>query len=543
LNIQTEHIENHSTRLVVEVGPEQLVSAKKKAAVNLSKRLNIPGFRKGKAPYNVVMRYVGESSILQDAVEIVADEIYPQALKDADVQPYGQGSLENIEFEPTLKLTFIVARQPSVTLSDYRAVRVEYALPEVTDETVDRAMLALQEQHAVVEPSSEPAVMGDRITADIHAPFAKAEPTATDSAEAAPEAADSAEAAASGSAAPAAAQHDGDQGDHDHAHDDHDHDHDHDEFGEDDPLAHTDPRDVFDHQHGAQITLGSGTEPLPGFSEAMVGATVGETRQFTLDVPADTEKYAENAGRRVDFSVTVSAIERVTLPALTDEFAARVTAEEERPLTLLELRIEMRKDLVEAARQRYDSDYQVRVLDAIRAEAQLGYPEGMIEDETQALIEQLERNLKQQKVSLDIYKTVYRKTDEDLKSDYRPTAIRNIERSLVMREVMTAEKIRLTTQDLVSEIDRMTEQFPEEQKAQVRSLFNNRDTLDSLANDLIRRKVLERMAAIARGENPAIEDDVSEADVVNAEPAAIEAVNTHDAGAPDDAQNSPAAAQ
>lgn len=483
MNIQTEQLENHTTRLVVQVDAERLNAAKKKAAQNLSKKVNIPGFRKGKAPYNVVMRYFGEASIIEDAVEIVADAIYPQALKESEIQAYGQGSLEKIDLEPELTLTFTVAMQPTATLNDYRSARLDYEVPEVNDDTLERAMKSLQEQNGVVEESSEPAASGNRLTMDIHSVYidTPAEiPVSDDQPEAEAEEAElRAEDAAEA----------------------------------EDPMHDVDVDDVFLHEHGAQIMLDDEYEPAPGFYAAVMGMVAGDVREFDLDIP-DDEKYGDAAGRKAHFSVSVSKIENVALPALDDEFAARLTADEETPLNLEELRVEMRNDLEEAATQRYDSDYQVRALDLMRQTAQLSYPEAMVHDEIHGLLEKLDSNLRQQKMTLDVYKTIYRKTDEDLHEDYRPLAIRNVERSLTMRELMAAEKIRLSIADLQAEIERVAAPFPEEQRDQIRALFNNSKTLDSLANDVIRKKVLERVAAIARGQNPEIEPEPAPADTL-----------------------------
>ena len=56
----------------------------------------MPGFRPGKAPYHVIVRQVGEGSILEEAVRAPVEEIYPDVIKEADIKPYGPGHLENI---------------------------------------------------------------------------------------------------------------------------------------------------------------------------------------------------------------------------------------------------------------------------------------------------------------------------------------------------------------------------------------------------------------------------------------------------------------
>ena len=69
MNIQTERLDNHTARFTVEVEPKQWEDAKKDAAREISKQIRVKGFRKGKAPYNVVVRNVGEGVIIEEAME------------------------------------------------------------------------------------------------------------------------------------------------------------------------------------------------------------------------------------------------------------------------------------------------------------------------------------------------------------------------------------------------------------------------------------------------------------------------------------------
>ena len=93
MKIETQPREDHQVNLIVEVDAEQMEIAKHKAARKISERTKIPGFRPGKAPYDVVRRYYGESAITEEAVEVLVDQIYPDVLKEAGVQPAAAGSL------------------------------------------------------------------------------------------------------------------------------------------------------------------------------------------------------------------------------------------------------------------------------------------------------------------------------------------------------------------------------------------------------------------------------------------------------------------
>ena len=97
MKIETQPRDDHQVNMIVEIEPDQMTGAKHRAARRISERKNIPGFRPGKAPYDVVLRSFGEGVIVEDAVDILLDEVYPKALEQAKLEPGAAGSLEKVE--------------------------------------------------------------------------------------------------------------------------------------------------------------------------------------------------------------------------------------------------------------------------------------------------------------------------------------------------------------------------------------------------------------------------------------------------------------
>jgi trigger factor len=478
LNIQTERLADHTARVTVEVDAERLNQAKQKAAQRISKQINVPGFRKGKAPYRVLVNFVGEQAIMDEAVELLSNDIYRDVLVESQLEPYGPGSLENFNPEPTPALTFVVPLQPEVSLGDYRSIRLDYEKPEIEDDAVNRAMKSLQEQNAVVEESHQPVILGNRVTMDIHSTVEEGEAEAEAKAESEEAAAPEAE-----GETPSAETWEADTHQHEH-----DHDHDHDD-------------NVFLHEHNTSLILDSDHEPLPGFAEALVGAAAGDRRTFTLVAP-DTEEYTDIAGKNVKFDVVVKKIESITLPALNDDLAARLTADEEKPLSLLELRIRVRENLETAGAERYDSDFANRALNQITEGAQIAYPEAMVVDEVEQFLQQMDQSLRQQGLTLQDYMKIYNKSTEDLYNEYREGAEQRVRRSLVMRQIVLDEHITVTDEDIEAEISRIVERFGEDRQDSIRRMFKDRSMRENVLNDLLTRRVQERMIAIAKGEAP-----------------------------------------
>jgi trigger factor len=189
------------------------------------------------------------------------------------------------------------------------------------------------------------------------------------------------------------------------------------------------------------------------------------------------------------------------LPALNDDFAARVTAEEEKPLSLLELRMRVRENLQKAADQRKKSEYAQQALDKMVEQAAISFPDALVNDQIEDYLERLDRDLRQRGLTLDDYMRITGKTREDLYNDYRETAVMNLKRSLVLREVVQAEGLEVEEQAINEEIERILSQFGEQAEG-LRSMFENPNMRNNVRNDLLEQHVLDRIVAIAKGEAP-----------------------------------------
>jgi trigger factor len=111
----------------VEVDQEKLDTFKRRAATKMASRGSIPGFRPGKAPYDIVVRTYGEGAITEQAVDLFIDTEYSNILKEADVNPGAAGSLESVDSLTPPKFTFRIPLAPEVDLGDYHSLRIDGA--------------------------------------------------------------------------------------------------------------------------------------------------------------------------------------------------------------------------------------------------------------------------------------------------------------------------------------------------------------------------------------------------------------------------------
>ena len=171
MKLEKELTTDHQAKLTVEVESERLEASKHRAAVKLAKRVKIPGFRPGKAPYPVIVRSVGEDAVLEEAINLLIEEIYPEVLKEADIKAYGPGSLEKVPSMDPLIFEFSVPLEAVVTLGDYRSVRRPYEPGPVTEELISQALQSLRENQAILEPVERPAQEGDVVSIKVNARF------------------------------------------------------------------------------------------------------------------------------------------------------------------------------------------------------------------------------------------------------------------------------------------------------------------------------------------------------------------------------------
>ncbi|HUW08756.1 MAG TPA: trigger factor, partial [Anaerolineae bacterium] len=166
MKVTTEELSDRQVVMTVEVEEEQAQQALRQAARRLSHRMRIPGFRPGRAPYAIVLRTVGEDSLRSEAFEAIGQKLYEEALKEAEIDAYAQGALEDVQWDPlTFRVTVPLA--PLVRLSDYGSLSVPSEPILVLDEDVAEALDDLRQRNAEWVPVDRAAESDDRVDVDI----------------------------------------------------------------------------------------------------------------------------------------------------------------------------------------------------------------------------------------------------------------------------------------------------------------------------------------------------------------------------------------
>jgi trigger factor len=445
LKIEKQLLEDHQVELTVEVEADRMEANKRRAAKQIAKRGKIPGFRPGKAPYEVIVRHYGEAAIVEQAMDLLVDEIYPKVLEEAEIQPAAAGSLEKIEELDPPKLIFRVPLAPEIDLGDYRSLRLPYKYSAPGKKELDEALKEVQQMYATTETVEQPVEVGDYVMVDVKGERAKPKETEDRA---------------------AALSRDG--------------------------YALVVREEAKDDEW-----------PYPGFSKELVGMSPGESKTVKHKFPKDDPDESLQ-GETVNFEVTMKTVRSMTLPELNDDFA-KTTGQFE---TLEELTESLKTDLENRSKAEYEDEYFVELIDKIKAGATIKYPPQVVEHEAEHVIDDLRQRLAQQGLDLETYFKMRQTTQEQfLEEEAKPVAIKRLERSLILDQLARDEKIEVDEGSLQNEFGQtLTElQYQGLNLDQVGGGKRGQQQMAEAiamesASRLITRRTLERIKAIATGE-------------------------------------------
>ena len=261
MKVAANELSKNKVELTIEVPEEDFEVSLQKAYKIVVKKVNIPGFRKGKAPRHILEKMYGREILMEEALQDAVPKAFEQALEEVKEQyiPVSDPEYDMVEMEKGKPFIFkaVFDSKPEVKLGQYKGIEVEKALIEVKAEEVDAEIEKMRQRYAKLEVvENEAALQGDVLTIDF---VGKIEGVAFEGG-----------------------------------------------TGENYPLE-----------------LGSNSF-IPGFEEQLIGTKVGETKDVEVNFPSEYHAE-DLAGKAAIFSVTVKEMKRKELVALDDEFAKDVS--------------------------------------------------------------------------------------------------------------------------------------------------------------------------------------------------------------------------
>ena len=391
VKVTSEHTDDSQVILSVEVEPERLEKSRDQAYRRIAGRVNIPGFRRGKAPRYLVERYVGPESLMEEALKSLIPDTYREALAETKVEPIDQPDIELVQTEPLIyKAT--VAVEPTVTLGDYASVRMKPEEVKVEPQDVDRLIEGLRHEHAEWREPEEPRPVreGDRVTIDVQGHV------------------------------------DGK------------------------PLLGPGPHEGLEITVREGSFLPGFHEVLVGMN---VGETKAFTLPLPQAVGEEevSEPPAEPATPEAVGEVTLRGIKEEHLPALDDEFAKSVGAFATMAEVRARLEESLRSQLEAGARERLEN----AVIGAAVERSQVEPPPAMINREVEHSMENLQSRLESQGLNLAQFLRHLNQTEEAYRESLKPQARERVRTRLVLREIARAEGITVTPEEVDQEVEKL----------------------------------------------------------------------------------------
>ncbi len=169
MSVQVETLEKSMAKLTIEVSAEEFEAAMQKSYLKNKNRIQLQGFRKGKAPRAMIERIYGPGVFYEDAANSLIPDAYDNAAKESGLEITSQPEIDVTQIEKGKPFIFTatVAVKPEVELGEYKGLSYEADPVEVTEEEVDAELKRVQEQQSSTESVEDrAAAMGDIVTID-----------------------------------------------------------------------------------------------------------------------------------------------------------------------------------------------------------------------------------------------------------------------------------------------------------------------------------------------------------------------------------------
>ncbi|GHO44169.1 trigger factor [Ktedonospora formicarum] len=440
MKVSVEKLPNSEAVLDIDVTWDEMEKASDKAFKKIVKQVDIQGFRKGKAPRSLLERRLGKEYIYQEGLDDLANEIYRNTLRDEDIVPITQPTLDapEIEMGEDYHFKITVPIITPVELGDYSTIKLEREDANITSEEVDKELDNLRQRAVSWQEVDRAADYNDRVTMNLK--VTSGEQKVSDL--------------------------------------------------KDNPFELTKER----------VGL------FTGMDEQVVGMKADEEKSFTTTIPSDygNEKLA---GQEAQYEVKLLKVEEKELPELNDEFAQK--ASDGQYTNLEDLRKFLSDNLLENQKRRVRDELKTKALEAVVEQSNFNIHPLLIQEQAEEMLHQFSHLLEQQKLSLDQYLLMSRKSRAEYLDELRPDAEKSVKEQLVLDAIAKKENITIEAEEIKMLFDLY------EQTGQ--PLQRSNEQAEALARSYRREKTVTRLVEIVAGPDPDVtEDEASQQSEENA---------------------------
>ena len=415
-----EKKEKSTVELTIQVEADVFEAAIQKVYLKNRGRINVPGFRKGKAPRKIIEGMYGSGVFYEDAINECYPAAYEQAVEEQGLDDVVYPKMEIVEAgKEGFTFKALVSVRPEAKLGEYKGLTAPKEKVEVTEDDIDGELKPYIDRATRLVSVKRKAKKGDTAVIDFEgfdngAPF------------------------------------EGGKGE------------------------------------NYDLKLGAGMF-VPGFEEQVVGMKAGEEKDIDITFPEDY--HADLAGKAVVFHVKVNEVKESQAPEVDDEFAKDVSE--------FDTLADFRKDLGEKLQQRKEaqakSDFESAVLEQLVENMECEIPDGMVEAQTDRLMDDYAMRLQSQGIPMDQYMSMMGMNPEVMRASAKPAALKQVQVELALTAVAKAEGIEVSDEECEAEVAKLAEQYKMEAD-QVKAIV----TMDSLRKDLSLRKANDVVLSSAK---------------------------------------------
>ncbi|HEY4997062.1 MAG TPA: trigger factor [Solirubrobacteraceae bacterium] len=423
-------------RLQVQVPAQEVEGRLERKAQQLGRELKLPGFRRGKVPAPLVIQRIGREVVLEEAVRDTLSSWYSDAIANAGIVPVGDPQLDLGELPPrgeALEFSIEIGVLPKAQLGEYKGLEVPRRDPQVEEQQIEVQIEEMRERLARLQTAERAAESGDFVVIDYLGSMASAQST--------------------------------------------------EESPVWEPFAGGEGRDQL-------VELGSGNL-IPGFEEALIGASAGETRTVALTFP-DDYGATELAGREACFEVTVKEVKLKELPAVDEDFAIDAGFDD-----VAELREDIHARLLEVEQGTVEGEFRQAALDAAVAAATIEVTPELVSARAREMWERMLHSLSHRGITRETYLQIIGREEEDILSEMAPEAELALRREAVITAIVAAELLSPSEESVLEALAPTAEREGIEAATLLADL-STAGRLEEVREDLAARQAIDLVASSAK---------------------------------------------
>ncbi len=445
MNVAFETLPNCLANLTIEVAPPDVQKKLGEITSQYTKLARLPGFRQGKAPRAVVEKKFTKE-IREEVTRQVLSDACRDAIKERNLRVLQLADVEDVEWgdDKSLKFRAQLVLQPEFDVPDYKGIPVSVPTTEVSEKDVDDSIENLREQQADfpdVTPA-RPAAMEDYVVVDYDGTI------------------------------------------------------------EGEPVHVKFPKAGKPLSHNKDFWIKMTDEAFfPGYCKNLVGANIGETREFDVEVPTDFPVEGM-PGAKIHYKVTLKELKARVLPEVNDEFAGKIAKDK----TLAELRTLAREELVRQKQREADAAKRSSVMAHLTSKVECELPTNLVRQQTQSILDDIVKENQERGVADEIL----REHEKDLVGSAAQSARERIKGTFILLRIAEKEKISVTEMDMRRRIAQLAARSRMTFDKMLKEL-QKRGVIDQIREELVTAKALDFVASQAATTTPVVEEKKEEA--------------------------------